>query len=69
MIITLRTSASRSPSTARPGEAPLTSGSSSDQITEIGARYERGELTEAQVEAAMEELWTRELKLPRRKHP
>lgn len=53
-----------------PGEAaaPLPGGSSSDRITEIGARYERGELTDAQYEAAMEEFWARELKLPKRKH-
>jgi len=53
-----------------PGEAaaPLPGGSSSDQMAELGARHERGELTDAQFEAAMADFWARELKLPKRKH-
>ena len=53
-----------------PGEAvaPLPGGSISDQLTELGARYERGELTDAQYGAAMEQVWAQDLKLPTRKH-
>jgi hypothetical protein len=34
---------------------------------ELGARYERGEITDAAFEAATEQIWARELRLPKRK--
>jgi hypothetical protein len=42
-----------SPGDAAPGA------SAADQLTELGARYERGELTDAEYEAAMAKVWDR----------
>jgi len=52
-----------------PGQAaaPESGGSASDQLTELGARYERGELTDAEYEAAMDKVWAGDLGLPRRR--
>jgi hypothetical protein len=33
----------------------------------LGARYERGEITDAELVAATEQIWARELRLPKRK--
>jgi len=52
-----------------PGQpaAPSAQGSTSDQLAELGARHERGELTDAEYEAAMDKVWAGDLGLPRRK--
>jgi len=51
-----------------PGQpaAPSPEGSAADQLTKLGERHERGELTDAEYEAEMEKVWDRELGLPRR---
>src|SRR5258707_6953642 len=50
-----------------PGQsaAPLAEGSAAEQLTKLGERHERGELTDAEYETEMAKVWARELGLPR----
>ncbi len=51
-----------------PGQSapPSANGPASDQLTELGERHERGELTDAEYEQEMDKVWAKELGLPRR---